>query len=158
MGEPLHGGPWPQHGWTCFHCGETFKTPGGAADHFGATPDREPGCMIRVQLGDERGLQRRLREVEGEVDELTAELGRARAENEQLDYEAGLYRSQCAELERRFGSSSVRMAFDAAEGRWLAAEHRADLAEAARRRASLGNVIRRLIAGWRRRAGSRQCA
>lgn len=27
----------PAHGWTCFHCGETFKTPGTARLHFGET-------------------------------------------------------------------------------------------------------------------------
>lgn len=30
--------PMPKHGWTCFHCGETFKTPGKAREHFGRTP------------------------------------------------------------------------------------------------------------------------
>lgn len=25
----------PEHGWTCFHCGETFTTPGSARDHWG---------------------------------------------------------------------------------------------------------------------------
>jgi hypothetical protein len=54
----------PEHGWTCFHCGETFTTIGGARDHFGATPDKEPGCMIRVQLGGERGLLKALRKSE----------------------------------------------------------------------------------------------
>lgn len=28
----------PEHGWTCFHCGETFKTPGAARLHFGERP------------------------------------------------------------------------------------------------------------------------
>lgn len=28
----------PEHGWTCFHCGETFKTPGAARLHFGELP------------------------------------------------------------------------------------------------------------------------
>lgn len=54
----------PKHGWTCFHCGETFKNMGGARDHFGALPTAVPGCMIRVQLGPERGLLMALRKVE----------------------------------------------------------------------------------------------
>lgn len=28
----------PEHGWTCFHCGETFKTPDAARLHFGQAP------------------------------------------------------------------------------------------------------------------------
>ncbi|MEE8059407.1 MAG: hypothetical protein V3T17_16460 [Pseudomonadales bacterium] len=28
----------PAHGWTCFHCGETFTAVGAARDHFGADP------------------------------------------------------------------------------------------------------------------------
>jgi hypothetical protein len=52
----------PEHGWTCFHCGETFTTPGSAEDHFGATPDRVPGCIIKA--GAERGLLMALRRTE----------------------------------------------------------------------------------------------
>lgn len=57
----------PEGGWTCFHCGETFTTVGGARDHFGADPIAEPGCLIKVQLGAERGLLMRLREAESEL-------------------------------------------------------------------------------------------
>lgn len=56
----------PPHGWTCFHCGETFMTVGAARTHFGATPDAEPGCMTRVSLGAERGLLMALRKAEDE--------------------------------------------------------------------------------------------
>lgn len=54
----------PAHGWTCFHCGETFTTVGSARDHFGAAPDAQPGCMVRVSLGAERGLLTALRKAE----------------------------------------------------------------------------------------------
>lgn len=54
----------PAHGWTCFHCGETFTTFGSARDHFGATPNAEPGCLIKVRLGEERGLLMALRKAE----------------------------------------------------------------------------------------------
>ncbi len=54
----------PAHGWTCFHCGDTFTTVGSARAHFGATPQAEPGCMERVRLGGERGLLMALREAE----------------------------------------------------------------------------------------------
>lgn len=70
----------PKHGWTCFFCGETFRTVGGARDHFGATEDSIPGCQIRVQLGDERGLQMALRKAE-------VELARYRAEDSDKDRE-----------------------------------------------------------------------
>lgn len=53
----------PPHGWTCFHCGETFTTPGSARDHFG-TPIAEPGCVLSVQVGGQRGLLAALRKTE----------------------------------------------------------------------------------------------
>lgn len=59
--------PMPAHGWTCFHCGETFTTPGSAREHFGATPSAEPGCCIKVQLGGERGLLSALRKAEARL-------------------------------------------------------------------------------------------
>ena len=52
----------PSHGWTCFHCGETFTTFGGARDHFGFDPSADPGCKIK--LGSERGLLMVLRKSE----------------------------------------------------------------------------------------------
>ena len=54
----------PEHGWTCFHCGETFTTLGTARDHFGHDPLAEPGCRIKV--GAERGLLMALRRAEKE--------------------------------------------------------------------------------------------
>lgn len=54
----------PEHGWTCFHCGETFTTVGEAREHFGVDPTREPGCIIKVNLGGERGLLNALRKAE----------------------------------------------------------------------------------------------
>jgi hypothetical protein len=57
--------PMPEHGWTCFHCGETFTTPGSARDHFGFDPSCDPGC--RIKLGAERGLLMALRKAEMEI-------------------------------------------------------------------------------------------
>jgi hypothetical protein len=54
----------PAHGWTCFHCGETFHAVGAARDHFGAHETATPGCVLRVRLGAERGLLMELRKVE----------------------------------------------------------------------------------------------
>lgn len=69
--------PRPTFGWTCYHCGETHLTPGGAADHFDASQDAEPGCMIRVKYGDERGLLMEFRKAEETIKTL-------RRENEEL--------------------------------------------------------------------------
>lgn len=53
----------PAHGWTCFHCGETFTTRGGARDHFGMEQSADPAC--RIKIGEERGLVMALRRAEG---------------------------------------------------------------------------------------------
>lgn len=63
----------PAHGWTCFHCGETFSTEGSARVHFGAAPDAEPGCLARVQYGAERGLLMKLRDAEEQIAKYVAE-------------------------------------------------------------------------------------
>ena len=65
-----------KHGWTCFFCGETFTTPGGARDHFGGEPIADPACQIKV--GEERGLVMALRRAE-------VELARYRAEDSDTD-------------------------------------------------------------------------
>jgi phage terminase large subunit GpA-like protein len=52
----------PAHGWTCFHCGETFTTFGTARDHFGFDPSCDPACQIKH--GAERGLVMALRKAE----------------------------------------------------------------------------------------------
>lgn len=61
----------PAHGWTCFHCGETFTTPGSARDHFGFEPSVDPACVIKV--GEERGLAMELRRVEAKYMKLLEE-------------------------------------------------------------------------------------
>jgi len=69
----------PPHGWTCFHCGETFMHANTARDHFGPHPGAEPGCVMRLQDG-ERGLLRRVRSLE-------LELARYRVEDSDKDRE-----------------------------------------------------------------------
>lgn len=117
----------PEHGWTCFHCGETFTTVGAARNHFGGDIWADPGCMIRVQVGEERGLLMELRKREEEVREL-------RAANEQMDHEVGSYHAMIAELERLFdGARSAHQAwlkYEAMEGRALAAEEQAERLQA----------------------------
>jgi hypothetical protein len=56
----------PVHGWTCFHCTETFKTIGEARDHFGYDSDEKPACLIKA--GQERGLVMALRQAQKERD------------------------------------------------------------------------------------------
>lgn len=55
----------PEHGWTCFHCGETFTTYGAARDHFGFEPSDDVAC--RIKAGAERGLVMALRKAEKEL-------------------------------------------------------------------------------------------
>lgn len=76
----------PKYGWTCFHCGETFTTVGSAQDHFGASPDREPGCLIRVKYGNERGLEMELRKAEQREEKLREELRLAETRIEGMEY------------------------------------------------------------------------
>ena len=63
----------PAHGWTCFHCGETFHVPAQAALHFGA-PNAKPGCEMRIAKGEERSLLYALRMAEHQRDELEVRL------------------------------------------------------------------------------------
>lgn len=60
--------PQPADGWVCFHCGERFKTFGGAEDHFGARPG--DGLACKIKAGDERGLVMELRKVQAQMREL----------------------------------------------------------------------------------------
>jgi len=55
----------PPHGWTCFHCGETFTTVGAAGDHFGNFQYTEPAC--RIKNGNEKGLLMAFRKMEDEL-------------------------------------------------------------------------------------------
>lgn len=55
----------PEHGWVCFHCGETFKNTGSARDHFGETPKEVPGCIIKA--GNEKGLLMELRRTQKQL-------------------------------------------------------------------------------------------
>lgn len=114
----------PPHGWTCFHCGETFMTVGGARDHFGAEPSATPGCMLHVQLGEERGLLMALRKVEERNAELLSD----------LHNESSLSKALYPAIESAIKSfkpfrecrtlQDVFNVYDIMEGRALAAEER----------------------------------
>ena len=49
----------PEHGWTCFHCGETFTTENSARLHFGGHKSELAACQIKA--ADEKGLVKALR-------------------------------------------------------------------------------------------------
>lgn len=55
------GSNYPEHGWTCFHCGEHFPpTETGvreARDHFGTDTEADPGCIMRLDGGDKAFLR-----------------------------------------------------------------------------------------------------
>lgn len=115
----------PAHGWTCFHCGETFTTPGSAGQHFGSMPDAKPGCLVRVSVGEERGLLFSLREAEQENRQLIGRL-----HDEKYAFMAEFGRHVEIELQSHTpfrNCRSIRDAFnefDSMEGRALAAEER----------------------------------
>lgn len=117
--------PMPAHGWTCFHCGETFRTPGSARIHFGTTPASTPGCLIKA--GEEKGLLMALRRVEDERDELLKQRQRS-------DEEAEVAQRNLAEVLRLCkgarNTHEVWCHLESLEGRVIAAE--ATLDEVAR--------------------------
>jgi hypothetical protein len=106
----------PASGWTCFHCGETFTTPGSAQNHFGNTPAATAGC--RIKAGDERGLLMELRKSENRAEEF---LQRALA----AEREAEALYGELAEFKRVTGEhscSSLRMRLDYMRGLMLLLE------------------------------------
>lgn len=81
----------PEHGWACFHCGETFMFEHHARVHFGGTPDADPGCVLRMQPG-EAPLLRKIRALEYRIGERDAELARFREEDGPKDRELAALR------------------------------------------------------------------
>lgn len=70
--------PAPQHGWTCFHCGETFTRYGDAMLHFGRYPSATPACQLDVGvLMDLRAAEARVEELEGIISDVLARLTNA---------------------------------------------------------------------------------
>lgn len=117
--------------WRCFHCDEVFDSVGGAADHFGSDPTRQPGCLIdRVALEEGgkpergRGLLMRIRELESSVDEWTSRALRAEMIEEGLS-------GQLAEFRRRFGTESPLDIWDRFDNERFRARHAVALLDAA---------------------------
>lgn len=97
----------PKHGWTCFHCGETFKTPGSARNHFGFDPSFDPAC--RIKLGAERGLVSALRKSERAALEANEALHAESAEGlKALRAAEGRYREQLTAIEELGYERGVR--------------------------------------------------
>lgn len=111
----------PLHGWTCFHCGETFHTPGAARDHFGPTPASAPGCIIKA--GEERGLLMALRKAEATADD-------AVKQRELAEQDARAAHAEAVEVLQLVPGAAnahdVRCHLDSLEGRALAAEQERD--------------------------------
>ena len=75
--------PSPPHGWTCFHCGETFTNPNKARDHFGHDIDATPACQLTRDHVS--GELRRFRVIEAKLRSCLDEFISIR---EDLDYGA----------------------------------------------------------------------
>jgi len=118
----------PAHGWTCFHCGETFHVEVQARGHFGSDVDGEPMCVMRANAfarfpRTEWPLMYRMRELEAEVGQLRADAWDehcktfyARLESE-IRGTAGVFKD-CRTLRDVFNL------YDSMEGRAIAAEER----------------------------------
>lgn len=124
----------PPHGWTCYFCGETFKTPGAAADHFGSDLDDRPACIEFGEKGT-RGLVMAWRKAES----------RARRAEQKIEDTEYMHSVDAGNWNRIIGlkrAHDVAFELDCMEGRALAAEAIIDdiakrwpaLVEASRRR------------------------
>jgi hypothetical protein len=115
--EDLGTYPAPSHGWTCFHCGETFLKAGPARDHFGTTQLSTPAC--RIKAGDELGLVMALRRAEDDRDLFL----RQRDELElQLEAAQGARASVLRMVRGATSAHDVWCHMETVEGRALAAE------------------------------------
>lgn len=69
----------PAHGWTCFHCGETFHGQQAARLHFGASVHDEPKCQISAHRL--RAMEAELRRYRDEDTDLHREIARLQADH-----------------------------------------------------------------------------
>lgn len=111
----------PEHGITCFHCGETFHSVKSAREHFGATPDEDPGCVLKLSQGD-KGMLGLVRQQFAELDmyrredqpimreiyALGAKHSRELIAAEQLGYDRGLAdgRAEATEHQAKAGDET----------------------------------------------------
>lgn len=117
--------PMPKDGWTCFHCGERFRTPGAAQDHFGKTQESTAACQIKT--GDERGLVMALRKAEDDTHTWRDRALSAEIEVETLEARVASLTSELKSYKPFRNCETLRDVFnvyDSMEGRALAAEGR----------------------------------
>jgi hypothetical protein len=117
QGNPYRYPP-KRRGWTCFHCNETFTTWGSAEDHFGKTPDTQPGCLIKIRVGDERGLLMELRKAEARAEEMYQRARAAERESEMLAGENAALKDAA----KAHSAHDLRMKLDSMEGRVITAD------------------------------------
>jgi hypothetical protein len=113
----------PAHGWTCFHCGETFAHENPARMHFGETPDKTPACLLKL-TSEERSLVRRIRGLEFEIERLRHDI---EYETTAANVFSGKLQSLLNSYKPFRGCRSLQDVFnvyDSIEGRALAAEER----------------------------------
>lgn len=108
----------PVHGWTCFHCGETFRSAKAAREHFGPTPDWSPKCIERKTVPDHELLDRVRKAEQYALD--------CQKHRDEANEEAEMAHLALADLKSRFpGAHTVYDAwcqFHSIEGRALTAE------------------------------------
>lgn len=120
--------PSPKHGWTCFHCGETFNIAEQAAGHFGSNVSGEPMCVMRANAfarfpKTEWPLMYRMRELEAEVEKLrldiSEDISNDRAYHARLESDI---RGTASAFKDCRSLHDVFNVYDSMEGRALAAE------------------------------------
>lgn len=87
--------PQPEHGWTCFHCGETFLHQKLARDHFGRYPSATPACQLSP--AHVREELRRYRMLEAKLDDIQTRLASL---IELTDYGCGMPREVAQTLDQ----------------------------------------------------------
>ncbi len=112
-------------GWRCFHCDETFTTPGAAADHFGNYINSTPGCVIKVQVGDERGWLMELRRLQEENSHLRQQMNEECWNQTVFDSHLRTHIQSYRPFRKCESLQDVFNVYDSMEGRALAAEERA---------------------------------
>jgi hypothetical protein len=81
--EKTETNPTPEHGWTCFHCGDhfppTFAGHQAARHHFGDHPVEDPACRINARQF--RATQDLLHRYQSEDTDLHREIARMQADH-----------------------------------------------------------------------------
>lgn len=114
-------------GWRCFHCDETFTTPGAAQDHFGNYLNSTPGCIIKVQVGDERGWLMELRKLQEENAHLRQQMDEEYWDRTAFDAHLKTFIQSFRPFRKCETLRDVFNIYDSMEGRALAAEDRKGL-------------------------------